>query len=104
MTPIAPQMGAGPRALLRRLREAMAQPVSAQERLDKTVELIASNLVAEVCSIYIRRAGDQLELFATKGLLLQCTMPGEHGAIRSALNPRRRFSPRESADRDTCPS
>lgn len=68
MTLSAPQMGVGPRALLRRLREAMVEPVAAQQRLDRTVELIAANMVAEVCSIYIRRAGDQLELFATKGL------------------------------------
>ena len=59
MTPSNPQMGVGPRALLRRLREAMAEPVATQKRLDKTVELIAANMVAEVCSIYIRRAGDQ---------------------------------------------
>ena len=30
----------GPRVLLRRLRETMAEPVSAQERLDKIVVLI----------------------------------------------------------------
>jgi hypothetical protein len=35
----------GPRVLLRRLREAMAEPVSAQERLDKIVVLIAANMV-----------------------------------------------------------
>ena len=40
----------GPRVLLRRLREVMAEPVSAQERLDKIVVLIAANMVAEVCS------------------------------------------------------
>src|SRR5438128_235836 len=32
----------GPRVLLRRLREVMAEPVSAQERLDNIVVLIAS--------------------------------------------------------------
>ncbi len=63
-----PHAGAGPRVLLRRLREIMAQPISAQQRLDNIVELIAANMVAEVCSIYVRRAGDQLELFATMGL------------------------------------
>ena len=46
----------GPRVLLRRLREVMAEPVSAQERLDKIVVLIAANMVAEVCSIYVLRA------------------------------------------------
>lgn len=59
---------AGPRTLLRRLREVMASPQPAQEKLDQTVALIASNMVAEVCSVYLVRAGDILELFATVGL------------------------------------
>ena len=59
---------AGPRLLLRRLREIMAEPASAQTRLDKLVTVIAANMVAEVCSIYLRRAGKILELFATEGL------------------------------------
>ncbi|MEP2706227.1 MAG: phosphoenolpyruvate--protein phosphotransferase [Roseibium sp.] len=59
---------AGPRLLLRRLREVMAQPITAQERLDKIVVLIASNVVAEVCSVYILRADGVLELYATEGL------------------------------------
>jgi len=58
----------GPRVLLRRLREIMAEPASAQVRLDKLVMVIAANMVAEVCSIYLRRAGNALELFATEGL------------------------------------
>ncbi|HEY1612760.1 MAG TPA: phosphoenolpyruvate--protein phosphotransferase [Rhizomicrobium sp.] len=58
----------GPRLLLRRLREIMAEPASAQKRLDRLVTLIAANMVAEVCSIYLRRAGSALELFATEGL------------------------------------
>jgi phosphotransferase system enzyme I (PtsP) len=58
----------GPRILLRRLREAMAEPVGAQQRLDKIVVLIAANMVAEVCSIYVLRDGETLELFATEGL------------------------------------
>jgi phosphotransferase system enzyme I (PtsP) len=60
--------GGGPRLLLRRLREIMAEQTSAQMRLDKLVAVIASNMVAEVCSIYLRRAGKILELFATEGL------------------------------------
>ncbi|MBV9992428.1 MAG: phosphoenolpyruvate--protein phosphotransferase [Alphaproteobacteria bacterium] len=64
-----PALGAtGPRTLLRRLREIMAEQISAQSRLDKLVMLIATNMVAEVCSIYLRRAGKYLELFATEGL------------------------------------
>lgn len=58
----------GPRVLLRRLREVMLEPVSAQERLDKIVVIIAANMVAEVCSVYVLRADGQLELYATEGL------------------------------------
>lgn len=59
---------AGPRVLLRRLREVMAEPISAQARLDKIVTQIAANMVAEVCSVYVLRSDDVLELFATEGL------------------------------------
>src|SRR6186713_3062308 len=58
----------GPRVLLRRLREVMAEQVSAQERLDKIVVLIAANMVAEVCSVYVLRMDNTLELYATEGL------------------------------------
>lgn len=61
----------GPRILLRRLREVMAEPVNAQERLDKIVTMIAGNMVAEVCSFYVMRADNTLELFATEGLARQ---------------------------------
>ncbi|MDP7547292.1 MAG: GAF domain-containing protein, partial [Alphaproteobacteria bacterium] len=57
----------GPRILLRRLREVMAGPGTAQERMDQLVVTIAANMVAEVCSIYLLRDGS-LELFATEGL------------------------------------
>ncbi len=58
----------GVRRLLRRLRDIMARPGSAQERLDRIVNLIAAEMVAEVCSAYVMRAGEVLELFATVGL------------------------------------
>lgn len=58
----------GPRVLLRRLREAMTEPATAQERLDKIVVLIAANMVAEVCSVYVLRVDGTLELYATEGL------------------------------------
>jgi phosphotransferase system enzyme I (PtsP) len=58
----------GPRVLLRRLREVMAEPVTAQERLDRIVVLIAANMVAEVCSVYVLRVDGDLELYATEGL------------------------------------
>src|ERR1700730_16448532 len=58
----------GPRVLLRRLREVMAEPVSAQERLDKIVVLIAANMVAGLCAVYVLRVDSTLELYATEGL------------------------------------
>jgi len=63
-----PAAPGGPRLLLRRLREAMAEPVSPQARLDRIVVLIAANVVAEVCSVYVLRDDNTLELFATEGL------------------------------------
>jgi len=56
------------RRLLARVRDVMAGPGNSQERLDKIVMVIAADMVAEVCSIYIRRPGDVLELSATQGL------------------------------------
>ena len=58
----------GPRSLLRQIREAMASGAPAQARLDMVVGIIARSMVAEVCSIYLRRASGDLELFATEGL------------------------------------
>jgi phosphotransferase system enzyme I (PtsP) len=58
----------GPRRLLRRLRDVMAGHGRAQDRLDQLVRIIASDMVAEVCSCYLMRAGEVLELFATQGL------------------------------------
>lgn len=58
----------GPRVLLRRLREIMAEPVNPQDRLDRIVIQIAANMVAEVCSVYVLRSDDTLELYATDGL------------------------------------
>jgi phosphotransferase system enzyme I (PtsP) len=58
----------GPRSLLRQIREAMAGGGPAQARLDMVVRIIAQSMVAEVCSIYLRRASGDMELFATEGL------------------------------------
>ncbi len=75
----------GPRVLLRRLREVMAEPVSAQERLDKVVVLIAANMVAEVCSVYVLRVDGTLELYATEGLkreaIHQTVMKADEGLV-----------------------
>jgi len=56
------------RLVLRRLRDVMAGQGTAQERLNTIVRIIAADMVAEVCSCYIMRAGEVLELFATEGL------------------------------------
>lgn len=58
----------GPRVLLKRLRELMAEALEPQERLDKIVQQIAQNMVAEVCSVYVLRSDGVLELYATEGL------------------------------------
>jgi phosphotransferase system, enzyme I, PtsP len=57
-----------PRILFRQIRQVMAGKGDAELRLQKIVRLIASNMIAEVCSCYLKRAGDLLELFATEGL------------------------------------
>lgn len=59
---------AGARTLLKRLRDVMAGGGGAQQRLDSIVRLIAADMVAEVCSLYVMRPGEVLELFATQGL------------------------------------
>ena len=69
----------GPRNLLRQIREAMAGASPAQDRLDTVVRIIAQSMVAEVCSIYLRRASGELELFATQGL-----KPEAAAAVRPA--------------------
>jgi len=58
----------GARRLLKRLRDLMAGGGTGQERLNQTVRIIAADMVAEVCSIYLMRPGEVLELFATQGL------------------------------------
>ena len=58
----------GARLLLRRLRSLMAEGGSAEQRLQQIVRTIAADMVAEVCSAYVMRPGEVLELFATEGL------------------------------------
>ena len=58
----------GVRSLLRSVRAVMAGHGNAQERLDELVKVIAGEMVAEVCTVYVMRAGEVLELFATEGL------------------------------------
>lgn len=58
----------GQRSLLKQIREALAGGGPAQQRLDMVVRIIALSMVAEVCSIYLRRANGEMEFFATEGL------------------------------------
>ncbi|MFK4824884.1 phosphoenolpyruvate--protein phosphotransferase [Paenochrobactrum sp. BZR 588] len=62
------ELTTGPRVLLKRLRELMAEALEPQVRLDRIVNEIAKNMVAEVCSFYVLRADSVLELYATVGL------------------------------------
>lgn len=57
-----------PRQLLARVRDVMAGTGTAQKRLNRIVSQIAEGMRADVSSVYVRRAGDLLELFATQGL------------------------------------
>lgn len=67
--------GAHTRVLLRRLRQELAReapsdgsPGAGRERLNRVVQLVATGMVAEVCSIYLAHRDDVLELAATEGL------------------------------------
>lgn len=56
------------RRLLRRLRDTLAEPGAGQERLNRVVRLIATSMHTEVCSVYLFRDDETLELCATEGL------------------------------------
>ncbi|MBX9864048.1 MAG: phosphoenolpyruvate--protein phosphotransferase [Hyphomicrobium sp.] len=64
------------RVIMRRLRDIMAAPADGgvaapadgQQRLDMIVRQIAGVMVADVCSLYLRRQDGSLELFASEGL------------------------------------
>ncbi|MEM8630354.1 MAG: phosphoenolpyruvate--protein phosphotransferase [Pseudomonadota bacterium] len=56
------------RKLLGRLRDALAEQTEGQERLDHITHLIATSMGTEVCSIYLFRDAETLELCATEGL------------------------------------
>ncbi len=56
------------RKLLGRLRDALAESSAGQARLDRITHLIADSMQTEVCSIYLFRDDDTLELCATEGL------------------------------------
>ena len=56
------------RRLLHSLRGVMAGSGPVQARLDRIVQIVAAQMVTEVCSCYVARPGEVLELFATVGL------------------------------------
>jgi phosphotransferase system enzyme I (PtsP) len=56
------------RKLLGRLRDTMANQAEGQERLDQITHLTADSMGTEVCSIYLFRDDETLELCATQGL------------------------------------
>ena len=56
------------RKLLRRLRDEMSLANPGQERLDRITTIIAESMGVEVCSVYLFRDADTLELCATEGL------------------------------------
>ncbi|MEZ5685016.1 MAG: phosphoenolpyruvate--protein phosphotransferase [Paracoccaceae bacterium] len=56
------------RSLLRRLRDTLATTGGGQDRLDHITHLIADSMHTQVCSIYLFRDPETLELCATEGL------------------------------------
>ena len=65
---MAPKPGSDSRLLLQRLRETLAEDNEGQERLDHITEIVSQGMEAEVCSVYLRRDRQTLELCATEGL------------------------------------
>ncbi len=56
------------RKLLQRLKEILGAPGGGQDRLDQITHHIADSMGTQVCSIYLFRDADTLELCATEGL------------------------------------
>ncbi len=56
------------RQMLGRLREIMSEETGGQTRLDRITSLISEEMRTEVCSIYLFRDEETLELCATQGL------------------------------------
>ena len=54
--------------LLGRMHDVVASEATPQQRLDQLTSIIAAHVQADVCSIYLRRADDRLELYSTEGL------------------------------------
>ena len=60
--------GQDSRQLLKKLRDTLAEDGDGQQRLDHITQLVSQSMGAEVCSIYLRRDRQTLELCATEGL------------------------------------
>ena len=58
----------GATLLLSELRSIMASSIHAEDKLSEICKLTATQFDVEVCSIYLMRSNDELELFATHGL------------------------------------
>ena len=65
------------RLLMNRLRQIMAEDGETRSRLDNVVRLIASTMVADVCSIYLRHRGGTLVLESEPGAgtMARITLP-----------------------------
>lgn len=57
-----------PRQLMASVRDVMVGDLPTGRKIDEIVRLVAAELQADVCSCFVQRAGDLLELFATEGL------------------------------------
>jgi phosphotransferase system enzyme I (PtsP) len=56
------------RKLLKKLKETLSEESAGQERLDKIANIIADSMKTHVCSVYLLRDAETLELCATQGL------------------------------------
>lgn len=94
--PPIPRTTTDPRRLLKRMRELMAVQENAQERLDHLTDLIADEAGWDVCSIYLRRASNALELCATHGLkneaVHQVRLKQDEGLVGLVARQARPFS------------
>jgi len=65
---MAQKSGVNSRTLLQKLRDTLAENGDGQARLDHITQLVSASMETEVCSIYLRRDPQTLELCATEGL------------------------------------
>lgn len=64
---IAQKVQGNPRQLLKRMRDVMAAKGSVSHRLNLIVQLIAKELHADICALYLLRPTQYLELYAIQG-------------------------------------